>query len=78
MREGVPADAEAKMIAKCGLRGDSPAKKAQKNLQVPMKEASKKRGVMNWDEMSARWMQLKGSAKQKWSKFTDDDLDYVA
>ena len=40
MREGVPADAEAKMIAKCGLRGDSPAKKAQKNLQVPMKEAS--------------------------------------
>ena len=40
MREGVPEDAEAKMIAKCGLRGDSPAKKAQKNLQVPLKKAS--------------------------------------
>jgi uncharacterized protein YjbJ (UPF0337 family) len=33
---------------------------------------------MNWDGVSAKWMQLKGSAKQKWGKFTDDDLDYVA
>jgi uncharacterized protein YjbJ (UPF0337 family) len=33
---------------------------------------------MNWDDVSAKWMQLKGSAKQKWGKFTDDDLDYVA
>ncbi len=40
MREGVPEDAEAKMIAKCGLRGDSPAKNAQKNLEVPLKKAS--------------------------------------
>jgi hypothetical protein len=40
MREGVPEDAEAKMIAKCGLRGDSPAKKAQKNLQVPLRKVS--------------------------------------
>ena len=40
MREGVPEDAEAKMIAKCGLRGDSPAKNAQKGLQVPLRKAS--------------------------------------
>jgi len=40
MSEGVPEDAEAKMIAKCGLRGDSPAKTAQKKLQVPLKKAS--------------------------------------
>jgi len=40
MQEGVPEDAEAKMIAKCGLRGDSPAKNAQKKLQVPLKKAS--------------------------------------
>jgi uncharacterized protein YjbJ (UPF0337 family) len=33
---------------------------------------------MNWDDVSAKWMQFKGSAKQKWGKFTDDDLDYVA
>jgi hemerythrin superfamily protein len=36
-REGVPPDAEAQMITKCGLRGDSPALKAQETIQVPMK-----------------------------------------
>jgi len=40
MQEGVPEDAEAKMIIKCGLRGDSPAKNAQKKLQVPLRKAS--------------------------------------
>jgi hemerythrin superfamily protein len=40
MQEGVPADAEAKMIEKCGLRGDSPAKNAQTKLQVPLRKAS--------------------------------------
>jgi hypothetical protein len=34
LKDGVPPDAEAKMIAKSGLRGDSPAKKAQQKLQV--------------------------------------------
>jgi uncharacterized protein YjbJ (UPF0337 family) len=33
---------------------------------------------MDWDEIGAKWMQLKGSVKQHWGKFTDDDLDYVA
>ena len=33
---------------------------------------------MNWDEIAAKWKQFKGSAKQTWGKFTDDDLDYVA
>jgi uncharacterized protein YjbJ (UPF0337 family) len=33
---------------------------------------------MNWDEIGARWMHFKGSAKQKWGKLTDGDLDYVA
>jgi hemerythrin-like domain-containing protein len=37
MQEGVPPDAEAKMIAKSGLRGDSPAKNAQRQVQVPVK-----------------------------------------
>ena len=37
MQEGVPPDTEAKMIAKCGLRGDSPARNARKKLQVPLK-----------------------------------------
>ena len=40
MQEGVPPDAEAKMIGKSGLRGDSPARNAQKKLKVPLKKAS--------------------------------------
>jgi uncharacterized protein YjbJ (UPF0337 family) len=32
---------------------------------------------MNWDDVSAKWMQFRGSAKQKWGKFTDDDLDML-
>jgi hypothetical protein len=37
MQDGVPEDAEAKMVAKSGLRGDSPARNAQKKVQVPLK-----------------------------------------
>jgi len=37
MREGVPPDAESKMVSKSGLRGDSPALKAQQTVQVPLK-----------------------------------------
>jgi uncharacterized protein YjbJ (UPF0337 family) len=33
---------------------------------------------MTWDEIGTKWMQFKGSAKQKWGKLTDDDLDFVA
>jgi uncharacterized protein YjbJ (UPF0337 family) len=32
---------------------------------------------MNWDEISGKWKQFTGSAKQRWGKLTDDDLDYV-
>ena len=37
--QGVPDGAEAEMVSKTGLRGDSPAKKAQENLEVPLKVA---------------------------------------
>ena len=33
---------------------------------------------MNWDQIEGKWHQVKGSAKQQWGKFTDDDLDYIA
>ena len=32
---------------------------------------------MNRDILQGRWKQLKGQAKQKWGKLTDDDLDRV-
>ena len=34
--------------------------------------------LMNWNDLRGKWSLLKGSAKQSWGKFTDDDLDYVA
>jgi uncharacterized protein YjbJ (UPF0337 family) len=34
--------------------------------------------LMNWNDLSGKWSQFKGSAKQTWGKFTDDDLDFVA
>jgi uncharacterized protein YjbJ (UPF0337 family) len=33
---------------------------------------------MNWDEVSGRWNQFKGSVKERWGKLTDDDLTVIA
>lgn len=33
---------------------------------------------MNQDTMQGKWKQLKGAAKQRWAKFTDDDLTYLS
>jgi uncharacterized protein YjbJ (UPF0337 family) len=33
---------------------------------------------MNWDQIAGKWKQTKGSAKTRWGKLTDDDLDVVA
>jgi len=35
-KDGVPPDAEARMVKNSGLRGDSPARKAQKTIVVPL------------------------------------------
>lgn len=32
---------------------------------------------MNWDQVEGKWKQLTGSARAKWGKLTDDDLDVV-
>lgn len=32
---------------------------------------------MNQDTMKGQWKQLKGKAKEKWGKLTDDDLDVI-
>ena len=29
---------------------------------------------MNQDQMEGKWKQVKGSFKEKWGKFTDDDI----
>jgi uncharacterized protein YjbJ (UPF0337 family) len=32
---------------------------------------------MNWDQVKGNWNQLKGSAKVRWGKLTDDDLTLI-
>jgi uncharacterized protein YjbJ (UPF0337 family) len=33
---------------------------------------------MNTDQLSGKWKQIKGAAKQHWGKLTDDDLEVIA
>jgi uncharacterized protein YjbJ (UPF0337 family) len=32
---------------------------------------------MNWDQVEGKWKQIKGEAKTRWGKLTDDDLNTV-
>ncbi len=33
---------------------------------------------MNWDTIEGRWEQVKGEARSKWAKLTDDDMSSIA
>ena len=33
---------------------------------------------MHWEEVESRWKRLMGSAKENWSKLTDDNLDQIS
>lgn len=33
---------------------------------------------MNWDQIEGSWREMKGKARQRWGKLTDDDLDVIA
>lgn len=33
---------------------------------------------MSWKQVEAQWKQLQDSAKSKWPKLTDDDLDFIS
>jgi uncharacterized protein YjbJ (UPF0337 family) len=33
---------------------------------------------MNWDRIEGNWKQLKGKAKMRWGKLTDDQFDVIA
>ena len=32
---------------------------------------------MNWDQVEGKWKEYKGTAKEKWGKLTDDDIDVI-
>lgn len=34
--------------------------------------------MMNWDQVSGNWKQLKGKVQEHWGNLTDDDLDRIA
>lgn len=33
---------------------------------------------MNWDRIEGNWKQIKGSAKERWGKLSDDQLEVIA
>ncbi|MGH9559688.1 MAG: CsbD family protein [Bryobacteraceae bacterium] len=33
---------------------------------------------MDWNRVEGEWEQIKGSAKERWAKFTEDDLKEIA
>ncbi len=33
---------------------------------------------MTWDQITGNWKQFMGQVKQKWGKFTEDDLTIIA
>ena len=32
---------------------------------------------MNTEELEGKWNQIKGEAKQRWGRFTDDEIDVI-
>ena len=32
---------------------------------------------MNWDQIAGQWKQIKGKAKIKWGKLTNDEIDVI-
>lgn len=33
---------------------------------------------MNWDQIAGTWKLIKGQARERWGKLTDDDIDVIA
>jgi uncharacterized protein YjbJ (UPF0337 family) len=39
--------------------------------------STQKEMTMDWNRVEGNWKQLKGAAKEKWGKLTDDDLNII-
>jgi uncharacterized protein YjbJ (UPF0337 family) len=37
----------------------------------------KRRRIMNWNQIAGQWKQVKGKAKTRWGKLTDDEIDVI-
>jgi uncharacterized protein YjbJ (UPF0337 family) len=47
----------------------------QMTRTTPQATTTPLRLALNWDEVSGRWKQFTGKARQNWGKLTDDDLE---
>jgi uncharacterized protein YjbJ (UPF0337 family) len=45
---------------------------------VTSKPIKKRKPVMNWEQISGDWKQLKGAVREQWGKLTDDDVNIIA
>jgi uncharacterized protein YjbJ (UPF0337 family) len=43
-------------------------------VNQPADSRQPEEAIMNSDQMKGKWTQLKGEAKSRWGKLTDDDL----
>lgn len=32
---------------------------------------------MDWDQVQSRWLEIKGAARARWGRLTDDDLEFM-
>jgi uncharacterized protein YjbJ (UPF0337 family) len=46
-------------------------------MSVDSPSQPKGRMTMDWNRIEGNWKQFKGSAKEKWGKLTDDDLNVI-
>jgi uncharacterized protein YjbJ (UPF0337 family) len=33
---------------------------------------------MNWNDLQAKWTQMRGALRHRWGRLTEDDLDVIA
>ena len=53
----------------------SPERRAPSSVEIHLTQ--RKEMAMDWNRVEGNWKQFKGSAKEKWGKLTDDDLNVI-
>jgi uncharacterized protein YjbJ (UPF0337 family) len=46
-------------------------------LPVGIPSQTQEEMTMDWNRVEGNWKQVKGKAKEKWGKLTDDDLNVI-
>jgi uncharacterized protein YjbJ (UPF0337 family) len=48
-----------------------------REIGTAITESIKRRLIMNWNQIAGQWKQVKGKAKTRWGKLTDDEIDVI-